>query len=88
MLPEVPFCQILAHLICIVSMFYDNGLVNNKGIISPLISSNKSFPARTKDKIPVHEICNNVVCTISKASDQPAHTRSLIRAIASRLSIL
>ena len=37
---------------------------------------------------PVHEISNNVVCATSKASDQPAHTCSLIRAIASRLSIL
>ena len=37
---------------------------------------------------PVHEISNNVVCAISKASDQPAHTRSLIRAFASRLNIL
>ena len=37
---------------------------------------------------PVHDIFNNVVCATSKASDQPAHTRSLIRAFASRLSIL
>ena len=37
---------------------------------------------------PVHEISNNVVGATSKASDQPAHTRSLIRAFASRLSIL
>ena len=37
---------------------------------------------------PVHEISNNVVCVTSKASDQPAHTRSLIRAFASRLNIL
>ena len=37
---------------------------------------------------PVHEISNNVVCATSKASDQPAHTRSLIRAFVSRLSIL
>ena len=37
---------------------------------------------------PVHEISNNVVCVTNKASDQPAHTRSLIRAFASRLSIL
>ena len=28
---------------------------------------------------PVHEISNNVVCATSKASDQPAHTRSLIK---------
>ena len=33
---------------------------------------------------PRHEISNNVVCAISKGSDQPAHTRSLIRAFASR----
>ena len=37
---------------------------------------------------PVHEISNNVVCATSKGSDQPAHTRSLIKAFASRLSIL
>ena len=37
---------------------------------------------------PVQEISNNVVCATSKASDQSAHTRSLIRAFASRLSIL
>ena len=35
-----------------------------------------------------HEISNNVVCATSKASDQPAHARSLIRAFASRLNIL
>ena len=37
---------------------------------------------------PRHEISNNVVCATSKASDQPAHMRSLIRAFASRLNIL
>ena len=36
---------------------------------------------------PLHEISNNVVCATSKASDQPAHMRSLIRAFASRLNI-
>ena len=36
----------------------------------------------------VHEISNNVVCATSKGSDQPAHTRSLIRAFASRLNIM
>ena len=37
-----------------------------------------------------HEISNNAVpvCATSKASDQPAHMRSLIRAFASRLNIL
>ena len=43
----------------------------------------------TKIKIePVHEISNNLLCATSNASDQPAQTRSLIRAFASRLSIL
>ena len=37
---------------------------------------------------PRREISNNVVCATSKASDQPAHTRSLIRAFACRLNIL
>ena len=31
---------------------------------------------------PWHEIFNNVVCATSKGSDQPAHTRRLIRAFA------
>ena len=37
---------------------------------------------------PRHEISKNVVFATSKGSDQPAHTRSLIRAFASRLNIL
>ena len=37
---------------------------------------------------PQHKISNNVVCATSKASDQPVHTRSLIRVLASRLDIL
>ena len=37
---------------------------------------------------PWHGISNNMVCATSKASDQPAHTRSLIRTFASRLNIL
>ena len=36
----------------------------------------------------VHEISNNMVCATSKGSDQPAHTRSLVWAFASRLSNL
>ena len=37
---------------------------------------------------PVHKISNNVVCATSLASDQPAHTRRLIRTFVSRLRIL
>ena len=35
-----------------------------------------------------HQISNNVVCVTSKATDQAAHTRRLIRAFACRLNIL
>ena len=35
-----------------------------------------------------NEISNNVVCAVSKGSDQPAHMHCLIRATASRLNIL
>ena len=35
-----------------------------------------------------HEISNNVVCATNTDSDQPAHTRSLIRAFASHLNII
>ena len=44
-------------------------------IIYKNLSRNKKFP-------------KNVVCATSKGSDQPAHTRSLIRAFARRLIIL
>ena len=37
---------------------------------------------------PRHEISNNVVYATCKGSDQPEHTRSLIRAFASRLNNL
>ena len=37
---------------------------------------------------PYKMISNNVVCATSKVSDQPAHTRSLIRAFASRMNNL
>ena len=36
---------------------------------------------------PRHKIANNVVCATSKGSDQPVHTRSLIRASASHLKL-
>ena len=37
---------------------------------------------------PQYEISINVVCATSKASDQPAHMRSLIRVFASHLNII
>ena len=47
-----------------------------------------SFKSSYTTNEPRHEISNTVVYANSKASDQPAHTRSLIRAFASRLNIL
>ena len=41
-----------------------------------------------KGNEPQHDVSNNVVCAIKKASDQPAHMRSLIRDFASRVNIL
>ena len=43
---------------------------------------------KVKTNEPVHEISDNALCAASKASDQPAHTGSLIRAFASGLCIL
>ena len=42
---------------------------------------------RSDNTEPRNEIFNNMVCATSKGSDQSAHTRSLIRAFASRLNI-
>ena len=36
----------------------------------------------------LHMLSNNVVCATSNGSDQPANTRSLIRAFACHLNIL
>ena len=64
---------------------------NNK-MISEIISCDRSVYTMDHPYLivyePVHEISNNVICATSKVSDQPAHTRSLIRAFASDLSNL
>ena len=56
----------------------------------PVLFTKTQFILRERTTIiePVHEISNNVVCATSKASDQSAHKRSLIRAFAGCLSIL
>ena len=55
---------------------------------STLLRQNVATYGVSLSNEPVHEISNNVVYATSKASNQPAHTRCLIRAFASRLSIL
>ena len=68
---------------CIFKLIKDN--MDNSCLYS---TQNKFYTSCKHATEPVHEISNNVVCATSKASDQPAHTHSLIRAFASRLSIL
>ena len=58
--------------------FY-NEFYKNCGQISNNKSSCITSHKKTRNE-PRHEISNNVVCLTSKASDQPAHTRSLIKA--------
>ena len=57
-------------------------------LATELIMILKCLPLPQECNELVHVVSNNVVCVTSKASDQPAHKRSLIRAFASRLSIL
>ena len=67
---------------CVIVVFPDHTrLLSNQvyAIYRGSISRSKYEPGQ--------EISNNVVCATSKASDQPAHTRSLFRAFASRLDI-
>ena len=63
----------------VLDIFWVRNHINN--VYQCIISKDVTYK-------PVHEISNNVVCATSKAADQPAHTRSLIRAFASRLNIL
>ena len=51
-----------------------------------MLSRARAFASRRH--MSRHEISNNVVCATGKGSDQPAHTRRLIRAFASRFNIL
>ena len=60
-------------------LIYTQAMVHQTAI--PVLTVYQLFEAE-------HGISNNVVCATSKASDQPVHMRNLIRAFASRLSIL
>ena len=66
--------------------YYQVLLLWSRGKLVDLTDRNQMSCYRLDE--PCHEISNNVICATSKASDQSAHTRSLIRAFASRLSIL
>ena len=71
-----------------LSILYFKGLpiticIYNQAATKLAFHSNK-----TSKYEPRHDISNNVVSATSKASDQPAHTRSLVRDFASRMNIL
>ena len=55
---------------------------------STLVKMSNCWKSHAMAHEPVHEFSTNVVYATSKASDQPGHTHSLIRAFASSLSIL
>ena len=55
---------------------------------SLIVCAIKDLQSHKAHNEPQHDISNNLVCATSKGSDQPAHTRSLIRAFACRLNIL
>ena len=61
-----------------------NGRVRLNVVFDDMSHSTKGFSTKSHGR----EISINVVCATSKASDQRAHTRSLIRAFACRLNIL
>ena len=66
-----------------------NGSVEYTNYILRLLDKeNRVSFVLSKPYEPRHEISNNVVLATSIGSDQPAHTRRLIRAFASRLNIL
>ena len=67
--------------------FCNHGFVNKDGWGNSRWG-NSTLSDNGKTYEPRHEISNNVVCATSKASDQPAQSRSLIRAFASRLNII
>ena len=63
--------------------------MSSKNLDSILLDSLGDGIERKKNRNePRHVISNNVVCVTSKASDQPAHMRSLIRAFASCMDVL
>ena len=85
-----PFGEVCA--IFLYFFFREHGCINRKPSLLfffclQIFKSSKVMLLNFYNE-PVHEISNKVVCATSKSSDQPAHTRSLIRAFASRLSNL
>ena len=66
----------------------EHKLQSTVALVLAIIGDNRIIYVYLDTYEPRHEISNNVVCATSKASDQPAHMRSLIRAFAIRMNIL
>ena len=73
-------CKCLCHVIHLFKINLNHTMIIQSYRASSVYPCFKS--------LTLHGISKHVVCGTSKASDQPAHTRSLIRAFAGRLNIL
>ena len=82
---QVTECVHYQHLNCICNTWVCVALNMTFKSVQRGVEGGNAFMIKFE---PVHEISNNVVCLTSKASDQTAHTCSLIRAFASRSNIL
>ena len=88
---HIKFCQFWDYIWFHATILYNTcNMFRGAIVFCVKISTHEKcqFGCRHYTTEPVHKISNNVGCATSKASDQSAHTRSLIRAFASRLSIL
>ena len=81
-IPDLCLLPFSKRLYSILKLFFSDARWNIQ------YSKSNSHHKRPQIIEPWHKISNNVVCATSKGSDQPAHTRRLIRAFASRLNIL
>ena len=77
----------LTYFMASSNLFPLDGNNLEKLIFQFLFKPKVSLPCLLDTNELRHEISHNVVCATSKASDQPVHMHSLIRAFACRLNI-
>ena len=85
------FNTVLVYLSFYVYLFVCGEPDNSTPKYAIIVSKNEresDLLPRSLTYEPRHEISNNLVCATSKASDQPAHTHSLMGVFACRLNIL
>ena len=80
---QEPHSVMLSHGNVATDMYVDTGLYEH--IHKPNMAPKKTC---TLLEYTINEPRYEMVCATSRGSDQPAHTRSLIRAFASRLKML